>query len=599
MTNHITLTSQANHNVPSPTLLNQFLDMASSDIIEDEESSLFVLDEQDEMFVKPRPLQLGPPQPRQFYPQEFSDCTTSRDLSSPNPLPTQQRNFRNNLITALLSSFLSPHHALFQQYQNGNPLAILTTTSTTATTTPTTKFNWDGPDFNPAGPYFHQQNFYTSDYATPIPMDILKTHVEMYQTLSSTAHPTETQTISGHPEGDLFSKKYHYKFIKSIINILHPPDASSPPKYPKYQSIPMSFILAMLYDFATLSSTLTTLVDYNLVDFDINKALQTNNNLQPIVTFKNINPMLAKYNIFSVPKSPVGIRLVILGDTHGQYQDVMNVFNTIGEPSPTLHYLFNGDIVDRGPQSLELITTIMLFKLWCPTCVHITRGNHEERRTAQRYGFAAEVRRKLPLFHNDLPMSTSQHNSTEILFKAYWDLVGHVFQALPLAYLLGPNKPILTTTRQYHTPWRIFVYHGGLPVCGRDPYQVSLNLFNHLNRFCDSSSNNFNDFLTDLLWGDPDVHNPGRRESPRGASCLFGAEFTKHFTQTNFLSFLIRSHEVVQSGFKMNHNNYMMTLFSAPRYGGRETNDGGYVILDQNYVMAVTSFDQDLPLGTL
>ena len=49
----------------------------------------------------------------------------------------------------------------------------------------------------------------------------------------------------------------------------------------------------------------------------------------------------------------------------------------------------------------------------------------------------------------------------------------------------------------------------------------------------------------------------------------------------------------------MNHNNYMMTLFSAPRYGGRETNDGGYVILDQNYVMTVTSFDQDLPLGTL
>jgi len=87
-------------------------------------------------------------------------------------------------------------------------------------------------------------------------------------------------------------------------------------------------------------------------------------------------------------------RLTVCGDTHGQYYDVLNIFELNGYPSSNNPYLFNGDFVDRGSFSVEVILTMLLFKLSDPTCIHLHRGNHETKNMNKIYGFEGEVKAK-------------------------------------------------------------------------------------------------------------------------------------------------------------------------------------------------------------
>lgn len=70
-------------------------------------------------------------------------------------------------------------------------------------------------------------------------------------------------------------------------------------------------------------------------------------------------------------------RLIVVGDVHGQLQDVLHIFDANGPPSEEVTYLFNGDIVDRGRYAVEIWLLLIAFKLKWPRNVHILRGNHE------------------------------------------------------------------------------------------------------------------------------------------------------------------------------------------------------------------------------
>lgn len=88
-------------------------------------------------------------------------------------------------------------------------------------------------------------------------------------------------------------------------------------------------------------------------------------------------------------------RMVIVGDTHGQLEDLLWIFFKYGKPSETNAYFFNGDMVDRGLNGMEICVLIFVFQLWNPNCVHVNRGNHEDANMNERDrliggGFAQE-----------------------------------------------------------------------------------------------------------------------------------------------------------------------------------------------------------------
>ncbi|KAJ8942324.1 hypothetical protein NQ318_005316 [Aromia moschata] len=120
-------------------------------------------------------------------------------------------------------------------------------------------------------------------------------------------------------------------------------------------------------------------------------------------------------------------KFTVCGDIHGQFYDLMNIFELNGLPSETNPYLFNGDFVDRGSFSVECIFTLFSFKLLYPNHFFMSRGNHESVTMNQMYGFDGEVKSKY----------TAQMA----------DLFTEVYNWLPLAHCL--NK-------------RVLVMHGGL-----------------------------------------------------------------------------------------------------------------------------------------
>ena len=114
--------------------------------------------------------------------------------------------------------------------------------------------------------------------------------------------------------------------------------------------------------------------------------------------------------------------IIICGDIHAQFHDLMEIFR-IGGPSPDTNYLFMGDYVDRGYYSVETVTLLICLKVRYRDRIFLLRGNHETRQVTQVYGYYDECLRK---YGNANP----------------WKYTTEVFDCFPLAALGG--RPRLT-----------------------------------------------------------------------------------------------------------------------------------------------------------
>ncbi|KAH8850956.1 Serine/threonine-protein phosphatase 5 [Schistosoma japonicum] len=235
-------------------------------------------------------------------------------------------------------------------------------------------------------------------------------------------------------------------------------------------------------------------------------------------------------------KVPEGSKFTVCGDIHGQFYDLMNIFEINGLPSKDNPYLFNGDFVDRGSFSVECIFTLFGFKLLYPDKFYLSRGNHESEHMNRLYGFEGEVKSKY---------------SAEVA-----NMFTDIFNWLPLCHLINE---------------RILVMHGGL--FERD--NVTLDEIKKVSR---NRQPDEGTIMCELLWSDP-MEAEGRAHSKRGVGCQFGPDITESFCKQNGLDYIIRSHEVKDEGYEVAHNGRCITVFSAPNYCDTMHNRGAFITL--------------------
>ncbi|QQP36040.1 Serine/threonineprotein phosphatase 5like, partial [Caligus rogercresseyi] len=222
----------------------------------------------------------------------------------------------------------------------------------------------------------------------------------------------------------------------------------------------------------------------------------------------------------SVPPSN---KFTICGDIHGQFFDLLNIFELNGLPSEENPYLFNGDFVDRGSFSVECIFTLIGFKLLYPNHFFIENMN-------KMYGFEGEV--------------NSKYSS------AMAELFTEVYNWLPLCHRINE---------------KVLVMHGGL--FSREIRQVD--------RVRQPPSQGI---MCELLWSDPQPML-GISPSKRGTGCQFGPDVTHAFLKANNLDYIIRSHEVKEEGYEVDHEGKCITVFSAPNYCDITGNKGAFINL--------------------
>ncbi|EDW77191.1 uncharacterized protein Dwil_GK22239 [Drosophila willistoni] len=223
--------------------------------------------------------------------------------------------------------------------------------------------------------------------------------------------------------------------------------------------------------------------------------------------------------------------VTICGDIHGQYTDLMRIFEACGWP-PRTNYLFLGDYVDRGKQSLETICLLMAYKVRYPENFFLLRGNHECASINRVYGFFDEVKRRYNI--------------------KLWRTFTDCFNFMPVAAIVGE---------------RIFCCHGGL--------SPSLHRMDQIRELSRPSEVPSNGVMCDLLWADVNRATKGWGYNSRGVSFTFDDSIVKQFIRRHNLDLIVRAHEVVEDGYEFFADRHLITIFSAPNYCGQMDNAGG------------------------
>lgn len=220
--------------------------------------------------------------------------------------------------------------------------------------------------------------------------------------------------------------------------------------------------------------------------------------------------------------------VVIVGDLHGHFNDLLHLLDTYGEPSPSNHYLFNGDFVDRGDWGPEVLMFLFCLALLHPDTVHLNRGNHEDPICNENYGFRAQLMQAFPANHEEL-----------------YACIHETFDMLPLAYVIGD---------------KVFVVHGGIPL----EYTTLDDILSiPKGPMVKPAKSRADRIREDLLWSDP-AEVAGI--NARGSGVYWAEGDTRRFLMSNGLKCIVRSHDCVDNGFQYDHDSRVLTIFSASNY---------------------------------
>lgn len=230
--------------------------------------------------------------------------------------------------------------------------------------------------------------------------------------------------------------------------------------------------------------------------------------------------------------------LKVCGDVHGQYSDLLRLFEYGGFP-PEANYLFLGDYVDRGKQGLEVICLLLAYKVKYPENFFLLRGNHECNAISRIYGFYDECKRRYNI--------------------KLWRVFCDVFNCLPFAAIVDE---------------KIFCIHGG-----PSPELKDLQQIVQIKRPTDIPDMGM---LCDFLWSDPEADITGWGENDRGVSYTYGTDVVAEFLEKFDFDLVVRAHQVVENGYEFFGKRQLVTVFSAPNYCGEFDNAGAMMTVDEN-----------------
>jgi len=230
--------------------------------------------------------------------------------------------------------------------------------------------------------------------------------------------------------------------------------------------------------------------------------------------------------------------LSIVGDIHGQFSDLLRLFESCGFP-PDANYLFLGDYVDRGKNGLEAICLLLAYKVRYPENFFLLRGNHECAAINRIYGFYDECKRRYNI--------------------KMWKKFQEAFNVMPFAAVIDE---------------KIFCVHAGLSPDLNSPEQIK-----RIIRPVDVPDSGM---LCELLWADPEADISGWAENDRGVSYTFGADVVSKFLQKHDYDLVVRAHQVVEDGYEFFADRQLVTLFSAPNYCGEFDNAGAVMAIDES-----------------
>ncbi|XP_055328222.1 serine/threonine-protein phosphatase with EF-hands 2-like isoform X2 [Paramacrobiotus metropolitanus] len=288
-------------------------------------------------------------------------------------------------------------------------------------------------------------------------------------------------------------------------------------------------------------------------------------------------------------------KITVVGDLHGKIDDLLIIFYKAGLPDTTNPFVFNGDYVDRGFFSLEILLILLMALITNPNAVFLNRGNHEDHVMNLRYGFIKEISNKY----------------RQVESKKIRRLIADVFSWMPVATIIDQ---------------KVFVTHGGVsnmtdikliqtlkrskyisilnpPISPNQDSVKSPNGTDHeavhdlepqaeqvdqgkvtdskaFLRVVDVDDDAEATFewkqIVDLLWSDPSAVNGCTPNTFRGGGCYFGPDVSKQFMDANNLQYMIRSHECKQDGYEITHDGRVVTLFSASNYYEVGSNRGAF-----------------------
>ncbi|XP_073023622.1 serine/threonine-protein phosphatase PP1 isozyme 9-like isoform X2 [Primulina eburnea] len=168
-------------------------------------------------------------------------------------------------------------------------------------------------------------------------------------------------------------------------------------------------------------------------------------------------------------------------------------------------------------------------------------GNHEDAKINRIYGFYDECKRRFNV--------------------RLWKIFTECFNCLPVSALIDE---------------KILCMHGGI-----SPELKQLDQINNIQRPTDIPDSGL---LCDLLWSDPDPRIRGWSDSDRGVSCTFGQDAVAEFLEKNDLDLICRGHQVVEDGYEFFAKRRLVTIFSAPNYGGEFDNVGALLSVDESLI---------------